>query len=158
MGSFVLTNTTPTIGTAWTGTAPGPGNPTVSGTINSGTNYADHVFDIQLGDKAAMQDMTTFGDNGFYSQKPGLLSADITINFNQDFSSSVDATFGPGVLARTLYYIDVTPTSSARGAANPSFVYAAYVNSYPVIGQSVGSKAAVQIGFSVTGTFARLTS
>lgn len=159
MASLVLTNTMTLVGTAWSTVAPGPGNPTVAGTITSATDFSDHIFDVQMGPKAAMQDFTTFGENGFYAQKPGLLSADLTINFNQDFAaSSVDATFGAGVLARTLYYIDIKPTSAARGATNPSYVYAAYLTGYPVIGQSVGNKAAVQVGFAVTGTFARLTA
>jgi hypothetical protein len=158
MASLVLLNTKTQIGTAFTGVAPGPGNPTVSGTISSPTDWSDHIFEVQMGPKAAMQDFTTFGDNGFMSQKPGLLSADLTINFNQDFSSSVDATFGPGVLARTLYYIDVMPTTASRSATNPSYIYAAYVASYPVLGQSVGNKAASQVAFTITGTFARLTA
>ena len=147
------------VGTAWTGTAPGPANPTVSGTISSSTDFSDHIFENQLGPKVAMQDFTTFGDGAFVSQKPGLKGADLTINFNQDFAgSSVDATFGAGFLAGTLFYIDVKPTNAARAATNPSYVYAAYVMSYPVIGQSVGNKAAVQVGFGVTGSFARLTA
>lgn len=159
MSSLVLINTTTLVGTAWTGTAPGPANPTVSGTISSSTDWSDHLFEVQMGPKAAMQDFTTFGDNGFEAKKPGLLGADLTLNFNQDFAaSSVDATFGAGVLARTLYYIDVKPTNSARSTTNPSYVYAAYVMAYPVIGQSVGNKAAVQVGFAVTGTFTRLTA
>jgi hypothetical protein len=159
VSSLVLTNTKIQIGTAWTGTAPGPSNPTVSGTITTPTDFSDHTFEVQLGSKAAMQDFTTFGDNGFYSQKPGLLSSDLTVNVNQDFAaSSVDVTFGPGILARTLFYIDVMPTSAARSATNPSYVYAAYLMTYNPVGQSVGNKAAAQLGFSVTGTYARLTA
>lgn len=160
MSSFVIINATVSEGTAWTGTAPGPGNPTVSGTINSGTAFTDHCRAITLSPKVmAMQDFTTFGDNGFYAQKPGLLGADLTLDMNQDFAaSSVDATFYAVYIARTLIYLDMLPTSSARAATNPSFVVAGYVMSYPVLGQTVGDRAAVQIGIGVTGTFARLTS
>jgi hypothetical protein len=159
MASLVLTSATTLYGTAWTGTAPGPANPTVSGTITSSTDFSDHIRQVTLGMKAAMQDFTTFADGSFTTQKPGLKGADITIEFNQDFAaSSVDATFGAAFLAGTLVYLDVKPTSSARGATNPSYVYACYISDYPTIGQSVGDRASVQVGFAVTGTFARLTS
>jgi hypothetical protein len=146
-------------GTAWTGTAPGPANPTVSGTITSTTDFSDHIKQININMNVAMQDFTTFGDGAFISQKPGLKGADLSIDFNQDFAaSSVDAVFGAAFLAGTLYYLDIKPTSSARGSTNPSYVYAAYVATYPPIGNSVGDRGGVTVGFAVTGTYARLTS
>ena len=158
MATLVLTSATTLTGTSFTGTAPGPGNPTVSGTISSSTDWSDHVKQVTLNMNVAMQDFTTFGDGAFVSQKPGLKGADISIDFNQDFSSSVDATFGAGFLAGTLYYLDFRPTSSARGSTNPSYVYAAYVSDYTPIGNSVGDRAGVTVSFKVTGTYARLTS
>lgn len=159
MASFVILNASVLSGTGWTGTAPGPGNPTVSGTISSSTDWADHVKQVTLSEKIAMQDFTTYGDGGFMTQKPGLISADMSIEFNQDFAASnVDATFGAGFLARTLFYLDIKPTSSSRGSTNPSRVYAAYVAEYTPVGNAVGDRAGLTIPFSVTGTFARLTS
>jgi hypothetical protein len=159
MPSFVILNATVLTGTAWTGTAPGAGNPSITGTITSPTNWSDHVRQVQLSEKCAMQDFTTFGDGGFMTQLPGLLSADLSIEFNQDFAASnVDAVFGAGFLNRTLFYIDVKPTSAARGATNPSRVYAAYVSEYAPVSNSVGDRASITIPFAVTGSFARLTS
>lgn len=161
MATLVLTNAQTTIGTVWTGTGPGQGNPTVTGSIAStqSTDFSDHIRQVTLNLNVAMQDFTTFGDGAFVTQKPGLKSADITIEFNQDFAaSSVDATFGAGFLAGTLYYLDMKPTNSARSATNPSYVYAAYVSQYPPIGQAAGDRASVQVGFAVTGTYSRLTS
>lgn len=159
MANFVLTNATILTGTAWTGTAPGAGNPTVSGTITSTIDWTDAARQITLGHRAAMQDMTTYADGAFTVQKPGLTGADITIDFNQDFAASeVDAIFGAAILAGTLLYLDVKPTGSARGATNPSYVYATYVSQYTPLGDSVGNRAAAPVGLSVTGKFARLTS
>jgi hypothetical protein len=159
VASLVLTSATTLTGTAWTGTAPGPANPTVSGTITSTTDWSDHVRQVTLSNTAAMQDFTTFGDGAFTTQKPGLKGADISIEFNQDFAaSSVDAIFGAAQLAGTLLYVDIKPTSSARGATNPSYVYAAYVSDYTPVGNSVGDRASVTVGLKVTGTFTRLTS
>ena len=159
MATLVLTNTMTLYGTAWTGTAPGPANPTVSGTISSTTDFSDHIKQVTMNLNVAMQDFTTFGDGGFISQKPGLKGADITIEFNQDFAAStVDAVFGAAFLAGTLIYLDIKPTNSARGATNPSYVYACYVSAYPPIAQGVGDRSAVTVGFAVTGTYARLTA
>lgn len=159
MASLVLTSATTLYGTAWTGTAPGPANPTVSGTISSSTDFSDHIKQVNLAMNVAMQDFTTFGDGAFITQKPGLKGADVSIDFNQDFAAStVDAVFGAAFLAGTLVYLDFKPTSSARGATNPSYVYALYVAKYPPIGQTVGDRAAVTVDFAVTGTYARLTS
>ena len=158
MASLVLTSATTLTGTAFSSVAPGPGNPSVAGTITSSTDWSDHIRQVTLNMNVAMQDFTTFGDGAFVSQKPGLKSADISIDFNADFSSSVDATFGPGMLAGTLYYLDIKPTSASRSATNPSYVYAAYVESIAPVGNSVGDRASYPVTFTVTGTYARLTS
>lgn len=159
MASLVLTSATTLYGTAWTGTAPGPGNPTVSGTVSSSTDQTDHIRQVTLNMNVAMQDFTTFGDGAFVSQKPGLKSADITIDFNQDFAAAnIDATYGAAFLAGTLIYLDFKPTSSARAATNPSYVYACYVQQYTPLGNSVGDRAAAPVGLAVTGSYARLTS
>lgn len=158
MAIYVATSSQFDWGTAWTGTAPGPGNPTPSGTISSSTSFADHVRKIEFGGKAEDIDFTTFGDGGFVVKKPGLLSADLSVEFNQDYaSSSVDATFAAAFLAKTEGYIDIKATSASRGATNPSIVAKAYVNAYPV-SQQIGQGGIITVSFTVTGTFARLTS
>lgn len=158
MPTLVLSDAVILQGSAWSGTAPGPGNPTVSGTISSSIDFSDHVKEIKLEMKVAMQDFTTFGDGAFISQKPGLKGADLTLECFQDFAASeTDAIFGAAFLAGTLIYLDIKPTSAARSATNPSYVYACYVQSYP-FGNAVGDAAMSSIGFAVTGKYARLTS
>lgn len=159
MAALVLTSATTLYGTAFTGTAPGPGNPTVSGTITSSTDFSDHIRQVNIGMDVKMEDITTFGDGAFIAQIPGLKGAQISIDFNQDFAaSSIDVVFGTVFLAKTLVYLDIKPTSAARGTTNPSYVYACYVAKYPPIGQQVGARAAASVDFAVTGTYARLTS
>lgn len=159
MATLVLTAATTLSGTAFTGTAPGAGNPTVSGTISSSTDWSDHIRQVSFGMAVNLEDFTTFGDGAFMVQKPGIKSADFSVEFNQDYAaSSVDATFAAGALAGTLYYFDVKPTSAARAATNPSIVLAAYVSKYPFVGQQVGNRATATVDFAVTGTYARLTA
>ena len=154
-----MTDLTVLGGTAWTGTAPGPANPTITGTISSSTDWSDHIKSVSVNMAAAQQDFTNFGSGGFVENKTGLLSADISIEFFNDFAASeVDAVFGPGLLARTLYYFDFKPTAAARSATNPSLVFALYVASYPPLGVAVGDASMASIGFMNAGKYARLTS
>lgn len=159
MATLVLTSATTLVGTAWTGTAPGPGNPTVSGTITSSTDFSDHIKQVNINLSRAAIEFTNFGSGGFVENKPGLLNADLSIDFYGDYAaSSIDATFGAALLAGTLYYVDIKPTSAARGTTNPSYVFAVYVASDPVLGQAVGDANMMSIGFMMAGKYARLTA
>lgn len=159
MATLVLTTTQTTYGTAWTGTAPGAANPTVSGTISGSTDFSDHIKAVKINLTRANVDFTNFGSGAFVENKPGLANADVSIDFFNDWAASnVDATFGPAVLANTLVYLDVKATNSARGSTNPSYVFGLYVASYPPLGATVGSAAETTVGFMLAGKYGRLTS
>jgi hypothetical protein len=161
MATLVLTSTKTAVGTVWTGTAPGAGNPTPSGTIATtlSTDLSDHIKAVKLNLSRANVDFTNFGSGAFVENKPGLIDADISIDFFNDFAAStVDAIFGAAMLAGTLYYLDVMPTSSARSTTNPSYVFAVYVSDYPALGAQVGNAAETTVGFMLAGKYARLTS
>lgn len=159
MASLVLTSAMTLQGVAWTGTAPGPANPTVSGTISSTTDWSDHIKQVSINLTRANVDFTNFGAGGFVENKPGLAGMDVTISFFNDFAATnVDATFGAAAIAGTLLYFDFKATSSARGTGNPSYVCALYVASYPPLAAQVGSAAETSIGFMLAGKYARLTS
>lgn len=158
MSSFVVFSQTVLYGTAWTGTAPGPGNPTISGTITSSTDYSDHVQGADGNVGIADIDFTNMGSGGFAEHKPGLIDLDMKIKFFQDFAaSSIHAVFGAAALARTLVYLDIKPTNAARGATNPSTVMAGYVMEYPAV-YEVGQGVMAEIAFMSAGKFAFLTS
>jgi hypothetical protein len=158
MATFVLTSATTLYGTSWTGTAPGVANPTVSGTITSSTDLSDHIKAVNINLSAVNVDFTNFGSGGFIENKPGLLGVDLSIDFFNDFAASnIDSIFGAAAIAKSLIYLDVKPTSSARGSTNPSYVFALYVASYP-IGAAVGSASEATVGFMTAGKYARLTS
>ena len=157
MATFVSTTATTLYGVAWTGTAPGPANPTVSGTITSTTDFSDHIKQVSISIDADEVDFTNFGSGGFKEMKTGLIGATVAITFFNDYaSSSVDSVLFTALLARTLGYWDFKPTSSARGSTNPSLVFALYPKKYPaemVLGQA--QEATVE--FSIAGKYARLT-
>jgi hypothetical protein len=159
MATLVLTTATTLYGTAWTGTAPGPANPTVSGTISSSTDLSASIKQVSINMTRAEVDFTNFGSGAFVETKPGLMKTDLAISFFNDFASgAADAIFGPALLNGTLIYLDIKPTSNARGTSNPSYVFACYVASWPPLGQAVGAAAEAQLGLMMAGKFARLTS
>lgn len=158
MATAVALTTMVLYGSGWTGTGPGPGNPTISGTISSSTDFSDHMKSAEAGMGVAAIDFTNFGSGGFDEFKPGIKSINWSLNLYQDYAaSSVDSVFGAAYQAGTLVYLDLKPTNSARGTTNPSIVGAVYVQDYPVV-FSVGEGSMVQIKFMSAGKFARLTS
>lgn len=159
MATFVLTTAMTLHGTAWTGTAPGVGNPTVAGTISASTDFSDHIKAVKFDLSAANVDFTNFGSGGYVEQKPGLISADVSIDFFNDFAAStVDAVLWPLFAARTLTFWDFKPTNSARSATNPSYVFALYIAKYPPGGFTVGSASETSVSFMIAGKHSRLTS
>ena len=159
MATLVLTSAMTLQGSSWTGTAPGAGNPTASGTVASSTDWSDHIKQVSINLTRANVDFTSFGAGGFVENKPGLAGMDVSISFFNDFvASNIDATFGPAAIAGTLLYFDFKATNSARGTGNPSYVCALYVASYPPLAAQVGSAAETSIGFMLAGKYARLTA
>lgn len=160
MATLVLTSCMTLEGSAWTGTSPGAGNPTVSGTITSAVDFSDHIRQVNINLTRNPVDFTNFGAGGFVENKPGLQNSDLSIDFYGDFAtgSNVDAVFGPAAIAGTLLYLDIKPTNSARGTSNPSYVFAVYITSYPPLAQAVGEASMISVGFMQAGKFARLTA
>lgn len=158
MATFVSTSATTLYGTGWTGTAPGSGNPTVSGTITSTTDFSDHIKSISISLDADEIDFTNFGSGGFKEAKTGLIGATVSITFFADYgSSSVNATLVPALLARTLGYWDFKPTSAARGSTNPSLVFALYPKKVPAE-MAIGAAEECTVDFTIAGKYARLTA
>jgi hypothetical protein len=158
MATFVSLTATTLYGVSWTGTAPGPANPTVSGTVASSTDYSDHIKSVSISLDAAEVDFTNFGSGGFKEMKTGLLTAGVQISFFGDAAASgLDSVLFAALTARTLTYWDFKPTSSARGASNASLVFALYVKKYPAA-WTIGSAQEASVDFSIAGKYARLTA
>jgi hypothetical protein len=159
MAALVLTNCKIQLGTSWTGTAPGgPGTQTVSGTINSGSDISVFVTAVEVPKKVDVKESTNFGSGGYVTKAAGLKSASLKIAVNQDFASSQLHSIINGFGLGTSVYYDIQPTSSSRGATNPSEVGQAIITSYtPVVGK-VGDLLVLSLDWEVTGAFATLTS
>jgi len=148
------------VGTAWTGTAPGsPGTQTVSGTISGSTDLSVWANEVALPESVAMQDASNFDSGGFVLNVPGMSSMKASITFLQDFAASASyVTIAANAIGKTLMYFDVNPTTSARSATNPSIVFAAYIDTFDFLTAKVGDVPVFQLGLTVTGKWAHLTS
>jgi hypothetical protein len=164
MAVFALTSCYVAVGVAWTGTAPG-GTSTPSGTITTPLDCSGFVTSVEMSFDSDELDTTAFTSGGYRQKITGLANGMINLEINQDFAASQgDALFGLGGTVgwapgqSTPYYIDIRPTSAARGATNPSFVAAWVSTTYQPITGGVGELAKITLALPMTGRPGRLTS
>lgn len=164
MAVFTMTSCFISIGTTWTGTAPGdPGTQTVSGTL-TGTDLSTMTTSLDLSLQAEELDYTNFGSGGWRQKISGLKMGTLQLNFNQDFAASkIDALFGIGGSLMPFggsgsYYFEIKATSSARSATNPSYVGQLVPIAYTPISGAVGDLATLSVQLPTTGQIARLTA
>ena len=171
MAAFVFTAKTFVIGTTWSAPATAPGlgaGVTIAGTISGGSDISAYATGGDVGWSANMLDITNFASGGFEQSIPGLTAGDdINIPLNADFAAAamwpiLQTVFGsplgisrPGDAVR---YLDVKPTSSARGSTNPSAVFGVYAMGIQQMSGSVGDKASMALVLKVTGGFSVLTA
>lgn len=160
MAALVLLAPKILVGAAWTGTAPGaPGTQTVSGTITSSVDMSAMIQQVAIPLNVNEIDASNFGSGGYKINLAGLKDATVQLTFNQDFAASqVDATIWTTLVFGATVYIDVNPTTAARSATNPSYVFAVVVGDYTPITGKVGDLVTPSVTWTVTGQFARLTS
>jgi hypothetical protein len=166
MAQFVNVSRTVLLGTAWTGTAPGVGVATPSGTITTASDITSFIKGGgDPGWSANMVDVTNMGSLGYSVVIPGITTGDeLVFDANSDWAASqlgaiVRTTLGgiarPG---SSPIYADIKPTSASRSATNPSFVAACYISKWKPYGGGVGERAAASLTLTITGTFTDLTS
>ena len=124
-------------------------------TIN-GTDFSSSLASVELAIESDDVETTAFGGT-FRTRVGGLKSANLTLEFMQDFgASSVDATLFP--LLNTIATVVVVPTSSAVSATNPSYTATCLVNQYTPFASSVGDLATLSISWPTSGTVSRATA
>lgn len=116
-------------------------------------DLSDHVMSITINYGAEIQDQSAMGDDS-RTKIGGLRDYSVDINFKQDFSSgSVDATLFPLVGVDTT--IVIKPTSAIPSPTNPSFTGTVILESYPVMGNTIGELAQVAVTFQGDGDLVR---
>ena len=162
MAVFAITSCTVLGGTAWTGVAPG-GITTPSGTISSSVDYSSLFTSVELSVEAEELDFTNFASAGWRQKITGMQMGTVTLTMNDDYAAATtDAVFGLGgtlgIGSASSLYLDIKPTSAARGATNPSYVLRFLNTGGKVTGGSVGELPTRSLTFPTTGIVARLTA
>lgn len=117
--------------------------------VNS-IDLSDRVKAVNIDYSAEQQDDTTMGA-GTRTQIPGLLDYTIELEFVQDFDASeVDATMFD-LVGAVAFPIAIRPTSGAISATNPEFQGNVIVESYPILGNTVGEIATSTVRFRPSG-------
>lgn len=126
--------------------------------INS-VDLSDHVKSVALNYEAEMLDDTVMGTSGTRSQKPGLKTWTLTVEFLQDYAAAnVDATLFP-LVGAAAFPCNVRPVKgTAKGPTNPEFSGNAVLESYPPLTGEVGALGTASASFRGAGTLSRLTA
>ena len=112
-------------------------------------SLASCTLDISVDDL----ETTSFG-NDSRTRIGGLRDATLQLDFHQDFAASaLDSVIEP--LIGTVVTVVILPTSSAVGAANPSYSFSALVSGYSPFSSSVGDLATTSVSWAVTGDITR---
>ena len=123
--------------------------------INS-VDLSDHVASVTLELNSEEIDTTAFGST-FMSKTGGLKSGTLSIDFQQDFASSVvDETMFPLFGSTTTFVLKAT--SGSVSATNPSYSGSILVNQHIPVANAVGELATMSVSFPTSGTITRATS
>ena len=108
--------------------------------VNS-VDLSDHANKITCKDDRAQVDTTTFSSAGYVQMSKGLGTAEIDIDFFQDFAAGkVHATLQPLISSTSGVQVEVRPMNASRSATNPGVVLAsALMFSYPALDAQVGA-------------------
>jgi len=161
VAALVLTNAMPLIGSAGSGGTASPGTGSVPAgvwTITSPTDLSQYTTSVTVDLKAAPVETTNFASGGYHSEIAGIKSASFSLTFNQSYTASEIDSVIRGLGLGGTGYIDIKPTSSARGTANPSFVAAFIVADYTWVNGSVGALNTTSVTWNTTGSFGWLTA
>lgn len=126
-------------------------------TINS-VNLSDHIASVTINQSFDVVETTAFSSTAAKTRVAGLQDNSVTLEFHQDFAASnVEATLntiGSSLLGTTTTIV-VLPTSSAVGAANPSYTFTALCSEWTPINGSVGELATVSVTWPITGAITK---
>jgi hypothetical protein len=135
-------------------------NPTVlndaSISIN-GTAYTNWANHVEITDTADQVEVTGFSQNAYRSYVQGLHTAQIVVNFFQDFGAAGAGTNLDNILY-SLYqsggtqYVEIKPTEAAASTTNPRYNMFTRMYSYSPLNGDVGNASQINITFENAGT------
>ena len=124
-------------------------------TVN-GTDFSDHIAAVTIEQSADEIETTAFGATGWRTRTVGLKDGSVTLDWHQDFSSSVDATLSSAWGA--VGTVTVMPNGTAIGATNPRWTCPVVLSGYSPVAGSVGDLLTFSTTWAASGAFARATA
>lgn len=123
----------------------------------NGVDLESKANSVTLNYEVESVDVTSFDGSGARKFAGGLVNLSVEVALMQDFASAqTEATIYP--LVGTTTTIVIVPTSSAVGAANPSYtVTGAYLASHTPVAGGVGELSMTTLSFT-GGTLVKATS
>lgn len=126
-----------------------------------GTDFSDHVTSLTINQNVDSVETTTMGSAGARTRTGGLKDNSVTIEFNQDFSSSeLEATVnavGSTWVGKNDVTIVARPDGGAVSVTNPSYTFDVLVSEWTPINGAVGELATVSVTWPVSGQIVRAT-
>lgn len=127
-----------------------------------GTDFSDHVTSLTINQNVDSVETTTMGSAGARTRTGGLKDNSVTIEFNQDFSSSeLEATInavGSTWVGKNDVTIVARPDGGAVSVTNPSYTFDVLVSEWTPINGAVGELATVSVTWPVNGAITKATA
>lgn len=144
------------------GTAPGGASAPTGCSLTTPSDISAWVTGVEVGPDIATVDSTTFGSGGYTTMVAGLKSATASIAIINDYAASAPNALigmnGSVVAVGGQGFLEVRPTSSARGATNPGFVCKFINNGWRSFNASVGGLPTVTWNVTIIGGYAELVA
>lgn len=114
----------------------------------NGVDLSDHSTKVMTVDQRTEVDVSTFGA-GYFQYTKGLGTAEITIDFMQDFAASkVHPTLQPLIASTSPIIVEVRAVNAARSTTNPAFLMStALLFDYTGLNNQVNEAAKVTATF-----------
>ena len=108
-------------------------------------DISDYVKTVTLNYSADMLEDTAMGDST-HSKQPGLKDWSIDLDLYQDFvDNGLDEDVWTAISGGLSQNVEIRPTSSARGAANPGYTGLAQIESFTPIAGTIGEMAMMKL-------------
>lgn len=122
-------------------------------TINS-INLSSYISSVTLSTSSDVVETTGFSSTAARTRVAGLQDNSVTIEFFQDFATSlVEQTIYP--LLGTTTSVVVLPTSSAASATNPSYTFTALVSEWQPLSGAVGELSTASVTWPISGAITK---
>ena len=122
-------------------------------TINS-VNLSSYISSVTLSTSSDVVETTGFSSTAARTRVAGLQDNSVTIEFFQDFATSlVEQTIYP--LLGTTTSVVVLPTSSAAGPTNPSYTFTALVSEWQPLSGAVGELSTASVTWPISGAITK---